>query len=222
MAYQRVWHRSAIVAAALILAVACGSAGAHRAASSSGSGSNHLTWSGHTWRVKDGTGNLGQRWSASHTSVKNGVLTVVTSGGVGGGVGETTDHTYGTYSIRYRMTAGSGSKYAILLWPANGSRPEIDIAEDSKSDPTRSRVMATWHPKPGCTSCIQMRAPGDFTQWHTATLHWTSGGLTFDVDGHTFGHVSASSHVPMHLSIQTNAFASGPSTTLQVANVSAP
>jgi hypothetical protein len=218
---MRVWHTCIIAAVVTAFGVACGGASGHVAASSTATASK-LTWSGHTWRVKNGSGNLGQRWSASHTSIKNGVLTIVTSGGVGGGVGETTDHTYGTYSVRYRMSAGSGSKYAILLWPANGSRPEIDFAEDSKSDSARKTLMATWHPKPGCTACIQMRTPGDFTAWHTATVKWTSGGLAFLVDGHQYGYVSASSHVPMHLSIQTNAFARGPSTTLQVASVNAP
>lgn len=218
MAYMRVWHICMVVIAAALIGPACASA---HPATSTASQATRLSWSGHTWRVKDGSGNLGQRWSASHTSIKNGVLTIVTSNRVGGGVGETTDHTYGTYSIRYRMSAGAGSKYAILLWPANSSRPEIDVAEDSKNDPNRQTIMATWHPKPGCTGCIQMRTPGS-TGWHTATVNWTSGGLTFLVDGKAYGHVSASSHVPMHLSIQTFGFASGPTTTLQVASVSAP
>ena len=183
---------------------------------------NTLNWSGHQWRLKSGTGNLGQHWSPSHVSVNGGTLTIKDSGGVGGGVGEMNSHTYGTYAVTYRWSCSAGNKYAILLWPQNGSRPEIDLAEQEKSDSSQcSKVMATWHPKPGCTACVQMRTTGNFTSWNTIAVNWTSSGLTFLLNGKSFGHVSSTSHTAMHLSIQTFVYGGG-SSTLQVSKFSGP
>jgi hypothetical protein len=127
--------------------------------------------------------------------------------------------TYGTWSARYRMTRGAGVKYAFLLWPQSGSRPEIDFAEGDKHDPQRAEVNATYHPAAACNRCIQLRVAADMTRWHTLAVHWTASGFTFTIDGRQWGHVSAHDAKPSHLAIQTWQFAPGPSTLLEVADV---
>jgi hypothetical protein len=136
--------------------------------------------------------------------VSGGVLSIAVSGGVGGGVSmPTLNRTYGSYAVRFRMSRGGG-KFVILLWPKSGSRPEIDFAEDSPTDSARTGITGTFHPKPGCTGCIQVRTRGDFQVWHTAGLVWRSSGLTLTLDGRVWGRIAQTSHVPMHLAIQAN------------------
>jgi len=178
-----------------------------------------ITFDGFTFRVKDGRGNLGQCWSPSRVSTTGGVLRIQSGNGCGGGVGMTQSRTYGNWRVRYRMDAGAGVKYGILLWPASGSRPEIDFAEGSKHDPGRNEVTATYHPAPGCQGCTQWHHAVDMTQWHTLGVQWTPNGFTFTLDGKAWAHIGAHTSKPHHLSIQTWQFASGPPTTLEVSNV---
>ena len=143
--------RRIMVALAALSIAAMVAAAPAEARVSSGS-TNHLAWSGYDWRVKSGTGKLGQCWSPSRVAVVGGTLRITSGNGCGGGVGMLLNRTYGTWSVRYRMTAGAGVKYGILLWPASGSRPEVDFAEGSKHDPNRQEVTGTYHPLPACNA----------------------------------------------------------------------
>lgn len=178
----------------------------------------HLTFDGQAYRVKSGSGNLGQQWRPSNVTVTGGVLNIYNRNRTAGGVGMLLNKHLGTYAITFRMSAGIG-KYAILLWPSGSNRPEVDLAENSKNDPGRTRTMATYHPKPGCNSCIQSRVSGDFTNWHTVTGNWTNSGFTVSLDGKQFANYPHPYGGQMHLSIQTNALNEAGTSVLQVSKV---
>jgi hypothetical protein len=208
--------RRIILIATAILAVACGSAGAHPASQAKSGG---LSWSGYSWHLHSGTGALGQQWSPSHVSVVGGHLVIKLSGGVGGGVAMATDKHFGTWTVTYRMSTGGG-KYAILLWPQNGNRPEVDFAEDKPTDSQRKLMTATFHPKPGCTNCIHAQASGNFTAWHTVSVKWSATGYALSLDGRVWQHFpSAGYGGASHLSIQTAAWGNNAPSTLEVASV---
>jgi hypothetical protein len=186
-----------------------------------------LEWSGHTWTVFNGTGRLGQQWSPSHVSVSPaGALREEVSGGIAGGVGDQHFQTYGQYWVRFRMSAGSGSKAAILLMGAGGNiaarRPEIDFAEFTKGgDAQRNLLTATLH-YGAANSMTHRSIRGDFTRWHTAGLIWRRGRLTFTLDGVVWATITH--HVPStpeNLCIQTDGYTAQqhPPSTLRIARV---
>lgn len=163
-----------------------------------------LTWSGYQWHIHNGTGALGQKWSASNVSVSSdGVLHIKVANKIGGGVGMSTNRTYGTYQVRMRMSKGTG-KPVVLLWPANGNRPEIDFAEGANPDPQRKDMHATWHPDMTSSHMVHYSLATDYSVWHTFGVVWKSTGIDFTVDGRVWGHSNATSHVPMHVSIAAN------------------
>jgi beta-glucanase (GH16 family) len=119
--------------------------------------------------------------------------------------------TYGTVSVRAKMAGGIGTWPAIWLlgsdcqspnwlqnncaWPAPGSN-EIDIAEILQSNHTHvneqvhtENSSGAWE-NPGCTA-----STSDVSQnWHTYTLIWAPGSLSFQIDGVQTCHVT--SYVP--------------------------
>jgi hypothetical protein len=125
----------------------------------------------------------------------------------------------GTWSVTFHDTTGGG-KYAIGLWPQNGSRPEVDFAEDKPTDSARKLMTGTYHPKPGCTGCVHVKTSGNFTQTHTAAVHWTSSGWALTLDGKTWAHFSGSYSGKLHLFIHNEAWGSSGSSTLTVSKVS--
>jgi hypothetical protein len=179
-----------------------------------------LSWSGYTWRVHSGTNGSGQCQSPSHVSIVNGHLIETISKGCGGGVSMTLNKHQGTWSVTYRMTVGAG-KYAILLWPKSGSRPEVDFAEDRLGDTARKLTSGTYHPLPGCKQCIQVKIAGDFTKYHTASVVWTSKGFNLLLDGNQWAHFPGGGYSgQMHLAIQAAPWGSKGSSTLEVSKVS--
>lgn len=207
----------AFAALSIAAMVAAAPAGARESVSSATT--NHLAWSGYDWRVKSGRGALGQCWSPSRVSTAGGTLKITSGNGCGGGVGMLLNKTYGTWTVRYRMTAGAGVKYGILLWPASGSRPEVDFAEGSKHDPLRQEVTGTYHPLPACNGCIHVQTRADMTQWHTLAVRWTSASYVLTIDGRQWARFDRHNAKAAHLSIQTWQFAPGPQTVLEVADV---
>jgi hypothetical protein len=177
-----------------------------------------IAFSGFQWHVHSGVNKAGQCQSPSHVSVSGGTLIERISGGCGGGVSMAVDKHFGTWTFTYRMTRGGG-KYNFLLWPQNGSRPEVDAAEDKPTDSSRSLVTGTYHPKPGCTSCIHVKTTGDFTQWHTLAVKWTSSGFSLIKDGKQWAHFNSSYGGKMHLAIQSAPWGSNGTSTLYVSKV---
>lgn len=155
-----------------------------------------------------------QCYLSANTSEGGGALTETvkvdhscnnTGGGGGGGgysSGAIQSHftfTYGTVSVRAKMAGGGGPWPAIWLlghncqpwelspngcqpkWPAPGS-DEIDIAEILNSN--HSSVNEQVHMSSGSPGC--MPSTSDTSQnWHTYTLVWAPGSLTWKIDGAT-------------------------------------
>ena len=108
--------------------------------------------------------------------------------------------TYGTVSVRAKLSGGKGTWPAIWLlgtkcqsptwlenncaWPAPGSN-EIDIAEILQSNLTKVNQQVHTEnssgasESPGCTA-----STSDVSQnWHTYSLIWAPGSLTWEIDG---------------------------------------
>jgi len=119
--------------------------------------------------------------------------------------------TYGTVSVRAKLSGGKGTWPAIWLlgtncqsptwlqnncpWPAPGS-DEIDIAEILQSNLTAvNEQIHTESPSgawesPGCTA-----PASDVSQnWHVYTLVWAPGSMTWEIDGVQTCHIT--SYVP--------------------------
>jgi hypothetical protein len=210
---MKTWLSAMATVAATVL-IGAGSVQAHPTAAASST-----SWSGQSWRIASGVNGAGQRNCSNHVSFGSS-LTIKVYGGCGGGVTGSINKHQGTWSVRFRDTRGGG-KYAIGLWPQSGSRPEVDFAEDKPTDSSRSLTTGTFHPKPGCTGCIHSKLSGDFTQWHTASVQWSSSGWTLTMDGKPWAHYSGSYGGQLHIFIHNEAWGSSGSSTLEVASVNA-
>lgn len=202
-----------LVGAAAAVALCAAPASAHVLQHSSGA-----SWSGQSWRVASGTNGAGQRNCASHVHFGS-ALTIQVSGGCGGGVTGSINKHQGTWSVTFHDSTGGG-KYAIGLWPQNGSRPEVDFAEDKPTDSQRKLMTGTYHPKPGCTGCIHVKTSGNFTQTHTATVKWTSSGFALLLDGRQWAKFPGGGYGgKLHIFIHNEAWGSSGSSTLTVSRV---
>lgn len=203
----------------MVMAAFSLTAGSASAAVIDGSHSSGTSWSGQSWRVASGVNGAGQRNCPSHVSF-SGALTIKVYGNCGGGVTGSINRHQGTWSVTFKDTTGGG-KYAIGLWPQNGSRPEVDFAEDKPSDSSRTLMTGTYHPKPGCTGCIHVKTSGHFTQTHTATVKWTSGGFALLLDGKQWAKFPGGGYGGnLHVFIHNEAWGSSGSSTLTVSKVS--
>ncbi len=111
---------------------------------------------------------------------------------------------YGRYSVRFRADAVPGYKIAWLLWPDSDiwSQGEIDFPEA----PLDAPITGSSHRTDG--------APADFAwfvatatrmqDWHTATIDWEPGRLTFLLDGQSWTTTDpvALPKVPMRWTLQ--------------------
>lgn len=185
-----------------------------------------MMWHGLDWTAYHGTGLLGQVWHHDQVLVNRRGLLVfrVSATAASGAALLGSDQVYGRWTVRFRMNAGAGSKYVILLWPKSGPRPEIDFAESTKLPPgeNRHRTTATFHRTMTPGSSTWFRSPyKNFTRWHTASVVWRRALLVFKIDGQTWARYEGADvpAVPMHLAIQTNRYAPGPDTRLQISDV---
>lgn len=184
-------------------------------------GSNRFTWGGHSWRCFDGTGALGQHWRCANVSAGSTLQLKIPSDSASG-VHLFGSSRYGTWTVTFRITPGTGSRYAILLMPDNAQRPEVDFAEGDDKYATRQTLTGTYHPKPGCIDCIHLKTNGDFTTWHTLGVTVAPGGITWTKDGAAWAHLARSVPGPMHLNIQTARVGSGGLSTLEVRSITTP
>jgi hypothetical protein len=183
-------------------------------------GAHELPAFGRTWNLYSGTGALGQKWSPDNVRVgRKGTIVQTVSNGLAGGIGDPTPHLYGEWSVRFKMSAGAGAKYAILLIDhAHGS--EIDFAEGKKGGDDERKIMTTSvHFADGTIAHNQIE--GDFTQYHTAGVIWKPGVVRFTLDGKLWATVTDERvpSVPMHFAIQTRSYAPGPTCYLEVASI---
>jgi hypothetical protein len=183
-------------------------------------GVHQLDWGGRTWHAFSGTGALGQLWSPDQVQVgPKGTLLQAVANGVAGGISDPTPHLYGEWNVRFRMSAGAGAKYAILLIDhPHGS--EIDFAEGKKGGDDERKIMTTSvHYADG--SITHNQIDGDFTKYHTAGVIWKAGVVQFTLDGKVWATVANAKvpSVPMHFAIQTRSYAPGPPCVLEVASI---
>lgn len=120
---------------------------------------------------------------------------------------------YGRYVIRFRADPVRGYKTAILLWPDSEAWPvdgEIDFPEgDLNSD-----IWGYVH-RQGASSATDQAGFNTRVRyakgWHTATITWVPGRITFQLDGRTVGTTTVRiPDTPMHLVIQAETSTGGP------------
>lgn len=119
---------------------------------------------------------------------------------------------YGRYSIRFRSDSMPGYKLAFLLWPDSEVWPgdgEIDFAEADAG----GRICAFLHHRGATTGSDQdqfcTNAMSD--AWHTATIEWSPGAVTFLLDGVAIGESTRSiPDTPMHWVLQPETSLQGP------------
>jgi len=155
-------------------------------------------------------------WAPSHVVVRRGVLELTTYrdprfGGrwVSGGVSNARSlkQTYGKYLVRFRVDAGRGVAFALLLWPVRDVwPPEIDFAEDGGTRGGRSAATATLH-YGAHDSIVQRTVHADFSRWHVMGVEWLPGRLVYTIDGRRWATVRSRGvpDEPMELALQTQA-----------------
>jgi beta-glucanase (GH16 family) len=119
--------------------------------------------------------------------------------------GRSLNQTYGAWYVRFRMNRGTGTAFAMMLWPQHGWPPEIDFAEEGpRMGTTRSVITSTLH-YGARNTMIHHSVNADFTRWHTVGVVWTRGRVSYRLDGRTWATITGSvvPHQPMHLCIQT-------------------
>jgi hypothetical protein len=118
---------------------------------------------------------------------------------------------YGKYVVRLRADYAPGYKASVLLWPDSGTWPrdgEIDFPEGDLD----SSIHGYVHLQGATTANDQTEAhTGEpFLSWHTATVTWLPGVVTFALDGQvvavTRGRVP---NTPMHVVIQVETATQG-------------
>ena len=148
--------------------------------------------------------------SASREETPNG--NIYATGGISNS--RSFSQTYGKFEIRFRMDAGYGINYVLLLWPTDDRwPPELNIAEDNGKD-GRTRLSSTVHyGGHGSPSNYTSRFLDgeDFTQWHTVGVEWTRDKAVLFLDGQEWGRYEGSivPRTPMSLAIQAQAWFCG-------------
>lgn len=111
--------------------------------------------------------------------------------------------TYGRYSVRFKSDPVPLYKTAWLLWPDSEKWPddgEIDFPEGNL-DGSISAFMHYANPDGGQD---EFSTDATYAKWHTATIEWTEGKVTFILDGEEIG--TSTTDVPsnpMHQVLQT-------------------
>lgn len=118
-------------------------------------------------------------------------------------VKQTFGQVYGRYSVRFRSDALAGYKTAFLLWPDSERWPddgEIDFPEGNLD----SSISGFAHNASAAGGQVEVTTGATYAQWHTATIEWAPGKVTFALDGKVMG--GSTHNVPataMHWVLQT-------------------
>lgn len=147
-------------------------------------------------------------WKPSHVGVQDGKLVIQAyrENGImiaGGVANAAVPQKYGKWLVRMRIDKSDDMTYAILLWPAKGWPPEVDIAEDGGGD-RHSNASTSIYGTASHPQQVQSQATADFSQWHTVGVDWSPGKLAYTLDGRQYGAVSGAAvpGQPMWLAIQ--------------------
>lgn len=155
--------------------------------------------SGGMWNIEDYgpggyraccLGQLEQYYTPANVSTSGGVLRLVADANHNSGAVTTEGKfgfLYGTLSIRAKLPTGPGLWPALWLLPENvGSQPtlaayEIDLMEELGRDP--HTVYFTVHQGTSSAGC-HYSGPNFSAAYHTYTLDWWPGHVSWYVDGH--------------------------------------
>jgi hypothetical protein len=113
---------------------------------------------------------------------------------------------YGRYSVRFRSDRLPGYKIAWLLWPDSKNFPndgEIDFPE---ADLDSSTISGYVHHQGATAGHDQdtFKVAALLTGWHTATIEWLPGRVTFYLDARKVGTTANRvPNTPMHWVLQT-------------------
>ena len=178
------------------------------------------------WGIYNGqpNGDPGGWFSASHVSQSGGHLiingsrantpngNIYATGGIS--TAKSFSQTYGKFDIRFRMDAGYGMNFVVLLWPTDDNwPPEINIAEDNGLT-KRTSFSSTLHyggHGSDVTHLTRNKSGVDFTQWHTVGIEWTAGKLVMYLDGVKWANIDSAGvpKTPMSLALQSQAWMCG-------------
>jgi hypothetical protein len=118
---------------------------------------------------------------------------------------------YGRYSVRFKTDKISGYKIAWLLWPTseNWAKGEVDFPE-ADLDGTISGFSHDVTGNPSRNAWV-VDTKKSLTDWHTATIEWMPGKLTYNLDGQSWTTTdrSAIPTDPMRWVLQTETALSG-------------
>lgn len=141
------------------------------------------SWCGYA----DGTG--GRYYNSSVISAHNGVMDFTldgTKGGAGsfGPPGNCWTSSYGRYAFRFRATGASNYTIAHMLWPSD------DVWGEGEEDWPEGHLNTNMNFYQHGTGCgdfcpqnVAQKASGvNFSQWHTATIEWLPGSISFYMD----------------------------------------
>lgn len=119
---------------------------------------------------------------------------------------------YGKWTVRFKSDAIHGFKTAWLLWPDSGlwNDGEIDFPEGDLDG-----TISAFHHCVGANpanNCLAVGTQAKFTDWHTASIEWSPGRVTFILDGKQIGTTTNSVPTkPMHYVMQTESCFGGSS-----------
>lgn len=110
--------------------------------------------------------------------------------------------TYGRYTVRFKSDPIPGYKAAWLLWPDSGNwnQGEINFPEGGLSSTIFAFNHCVGNP---ASNCYYFDTKTAYTGWHTATVEWSPGKLTFNLDGKTGTTTSSIPTSPLHWILQT-------------------
>lgn len=118
---------------------------------------------------------------------------------------------YGRYSVRVRSSNPTpGYMPVFLLWPDSGKWPddgEIDYPGGDISSTIYASLIRAANPREGDHVATQFT----WTSWHTMTIDWRPGIVTFFFDGQVIGSFTTKvPHKPMHWVLQVDSSDNNP------------
>ncbi|MBM9467880.1 glycoside hydrolase family 16 protein [Nakamurella leprariae] len=112
---------------------------------------------------------------------------------------------YGKYTVRFKADRLPGYKMAFLLWPDsdNWNQGEIDWPEGGLGSSFMGFNHCINNPS---NNCYWVDPNTTSSIWHTASLEWKPGSISYLLDGRVIGTTTNNiPSVPMHLMLQVEA-----------------
>lgn len=116
---------------------------------------------------------------------------------------DTYGQVYGRYSVRFRSDQLGGYKNAWLLWPDSGRWPDDGEIDGPEGDLDGTINAFSHFARPSGGQDV-FTSNASFSSWHTVTIEWVPGRVTFHLDGAVLG--TSTQNVPttaMHWVLQT-------------------